>query len=111
MDVYRNEIKPEKHLGIYALFVSYFPKLVAGPIERSKHLLPQLRSFSNIKYDNLRSGLLLMLWGFFKRIVIADRIAVIVNTVYSNPSEYTGIETLTAVLLFSVQIFTYFLSL
>ena len=65
MDVYRNEIKLEKHLGIYALFVSYFPQLVAGPIERSKHLLPKLRSFSNIKYDNLRSGLLLMLWGVF----------------------------------------------
>src|SRR5690606_32069817 len=62
MDVYRNELKPEKHLGIYALFVSYFPQLVAGPIERSKQLLPQIHNFSQLKYENLRSGLILMLW-------------------------------------------------
>ena len=105
MDVYRNEIKPERHIGIYALFVSYFPQLVAGPIERSKHLLPQLRNLKNFEYDNLRAGLLLMLWGFFKKIVIADRVAILVNTVYNNPGDYTGIETVWAVLFFSVQIF------
>jgi D-alanyl-lipoteichoic acid acyltransferase DltB (MBOAT superfamily) len=105
MDVYRNEIKPERHLGIYALFVSYFPQLVAGPIERSKHLLPQLRSLKQFEYDNLRTGAILILWGFFKKVVIADRVAILVNTVYDNPSDYTGIETLWAVLLFSFQIF------
>lgn len=105
MDVYRGEIKPERHIGIYALFVSYFPQLVAGPIERSKHLLPQLRNFSQLKYENLRSGLLLILWGFFKKMAIADRIAILVNTVYDDPGKYTGIETSAAVLLFSFQIF------
>ena len=105
MDVYRNEIEPERHIGIYALFVSYFPQLVAGPIERSKHLLPQLRNLKNFDYDNLRSGLLLMLWGFFKKIVIADRVAILVNTVYDNPGDYTGIETFWAVFFFSIQIF------
>src|SRR5690554_3697814 len=105
MDVYRDEIKPERHLGIYALFVSFFPQLVAGPIERSKNLLPQLRNFSQLKYENLRSGLLLILWGFFKKVVIADRIAILVNTVYDDPGKYTGIETTAAVLLFSFQIF------
>ncbi len=105
MDVYRNEIEPERHIGIYALFVSYFPQLVAGPIERSKHLLPQLRDLKNFEYDNLRSGLLLILWGFFKKIVIADRVAILVNTVYNSPGDYTGIETFWAVLFFSIQIF------
>lgn len=105
MDVYRNEIKPERHIGIYALFVSYFPQLVAGPIERSKHLLPQLRSLRQFDYDNLRTGCILILWGFFKKIVIADRVAILINTVYDDPSKYTGIETFWAVLLFSIQIF------
>ncbi|WP_290574662.1 MBOAT family O-acyltransferase [Leeuwenhoekiella sp.] len=105
MDVYRKEIEPERNIGIYALFVSYFPQLVAGPIERSKHLLPQLHNFSQLNYENLRAGFLLMLWGFFKKIVIADRIAVLVNTVYDDPGKYTGIETFAAVLLFSFQIF------
>lgn len=105
VDVYRNEIKPERNLGIYALFVSFFPQLVAGPIERSTNLLPQVRSFSQLKYENLRSGLLLMMWGFFKKVVIADRIAVLVNTVYDDPGKYTGIETTAAVILFSFQIF------
>lgn len=105
MDVFRNEIKAERHLGIYALFVSYFPQLVAGPIERSKNLLPQLRDLRGLNYENLRSGGLLILWGFFKKLVIADKVSILVGTVYENPSSYNGIETFAAVILFSVQIY------
>ncbi|MEZ4809851.1 MAG: MBOAT family O-acyltransferase [Allomuricauda sp.] len=105
MDVYRNEIKAERHLGIYALFVSYFPQLVAGPIERSKNLLPQLRNLEGLCYANLRSGGLLVLWGFFKKLVIADKISILIGTVYENPAQYFGIEIFAAVILFSVQIY------
>lgn len=105
VDVYRREIKPEKSLGIYALFVSFFPQLVAGPIERSKHLLPQLKEFNQLNYKNLKSGGYLILWGFFKKIVIADNLSVVVNTIYSSPEEFTGIETTIGVIFFSIQIF------
>lgn len=105
VDVYRREIEPEKNLGIYALFVSFFPQLVAGPIERSKHLLPQLKILQQLSYTNLRSGGYLILWGLFKKMVIADNVSVLVNSLYNTPSEYTGIETTIGVLFFSVQIF------
>ncbi len=104
MDIYRDKLKPEKHFGIYALFVSFFPQLVAGPIERSSNLLPQFREIKKFDYERIKSGLLLMLWGFFQKVVIADRLAVLVNTVYNNPSEYEGVQFIVATIFFSFQI-------
>ena len=82
IDVYRGKIEPETHLGHFALFMAFFPKLVAGPIERAEHLLPQFRQAHTLEASRLFSGLRLMLWGMFKKVVIADRLAVYVNAVY-----------------------------
>ena len=105
MDVYRNEIHAEKSFIRYALFVSFFPQLVAGPIERSKNLLKQLAVPQKFSYDNFREGLLLMLWGFFLKIVLADRIAIFVDTVYGNYVDYSGVYLIVATMLFAVQIY------
>ena len=105
IDVYRGQKKAEKHLGIFALYVSFFPQLVAGPIERSTRLLPQLKKENSFDYLRFKNGLLLMLWGFFKKIVIADRLAVLVNTVYNNPIDYQGITLIIATIFFAFQIY------
>ena len=105
IDVYRGNKEPEKHFGIFALYVSYFPQLVAGPIERSTRLLPQFRKNNTINYLRIKNGILLMLWGFFKKIVIADRLAVLVNTVYNNPTDYQGIILIIATIFFAFQIY------
>lgn len=106
MDVYRNEIYAEKNFFRYALFVSFFPQLVAGPIERSKNLLKQLNERHTFSFDRVRSGFMLMIWGYFLKMVLADRIAVFVNTVYSNIYyEYTGWYLIVANILFAFQIY------
>lgn len=105
MDVYRGEIKATKNLPEYALFVSFFPQLVAGPIERSKNLLLQFREKHTFDVDRVRSGLLTMLWGLFMKIVIADNLSVIVTSVYENYLSYTGVEILLATALFAFQIY------
>lgn len=105
MDVYRDEIYAEKNFFRYALFVSFFPQLVAGPIERSKNLIKQLAVPQKINFDNVREGLLLMLWGFFLKIVLADRIAIFVDTVYGDYITYPGYYLLLATVLFAVQIY------
>ncbi len=105
IDVYRGKRDPEKHLGIFALYVAFFPQLVAGPIERSTRLIPQLAKKYNFDYDRVTNGLKLMLWGFFKKVVIADRIAVIVNQVYSNPNDAAGLPLLIGTYLFAFQIY------
>ncbi|PHV70332.1 membrane-bound O-acyltransferase family protein [Sporanaerobium hydrogeniformans] len=110
MDVYRGEIKAEKHFGKYALFVSFFPQLVAGPIEKSKALLGQFNEVHSFEYERAKRGLLLMLWGLFQKLVIADRVAIVVNTVYNNYMEYAGIPVIVATLLFAVQIYCDFSS-
>jgi D-alanyl-lipoteichoic acid acyltransferase DltB (MBOAT superfamily) len=110
MDVYRGDLKAEKHFGKYALFVSFFPQLVAGPIERSTNLLPQFNEKHYFDYDRVKRGLLLMLWGFFKKIVIADRLAILVNTVYNNPTNYQGIPLIIATIFFAFQIYCDFSS-
>lgn len=108
MDVYRGEIGPEKSLVKYALFVSFFPQLVAGPIERSSHLLGQMSEEHHFDYDRVKNGLLLMLWGFFEKLVIADRAAILVDTVYNNYAAYGSVELIAATLLFTMQIYTDF---
>ncbi len=105
MDVYRGEIYAEKNLAKYALFVSFFPQLVAGPIERSKNLLIQINERHNFDYDDAKNGLLLMMWGYFQKMVVADRIAIMVNTVYENYSSYYGFQIIIATVLFAIQIY------
>ena len=105
IDVYRGQKKPETHLGIFALYVAFFPQLVAGPIERSTQLLPQFYKQYEFDYQRVTDGLKLMAWGFFKKIVIADRLAVVVDTVYNNPTEHTGIPLIIATYFFAFQIY------
>ena len=105
MDVYRDELPAEKNFFRYALFVSFFPQLVAGPIERSKNLLHQLEKPASFSFERMRSGLLMMLWGFFQKLVIADRAAILVDTVYNSYQGYVGYPLLVATLLFAVQIY------
>ncbi|MBL1215748.1 MAG: MBOAT family protein [Ignavibacteriae bacterium] len=106
IDVYRGVKEPEKHLGKFALYVAFFPQLVAGPIERSTRLMPQLNLLNyKFEYDRVVDGLRLMLWGFFKKIVIADRLANYVNLVYNNPDDYFGLQILIATIFFAFQIF------
>lgn len=105
IEVYRGHQKAERHLGIFALYVMYYPQLVAGPIERPQNILPQLHTPHYFNYDRLISGLKKMLWGFFKKIVIADGLAYFVNLAYGNPENYQGISLFVAAVFFSFQIF------
>lgn len=108
IDVYRGILKPEKHFGKFALYVSFFPQLVAGPIERSTSLLPQINAPRPFSQQNLISGLKLVLWGFFKKLVIADRLGMFVSLVYENPGEYHGLPVVLATVLFAFQLYTDF---
>jgi len=110
MDVYRGDVPAEKNLFRYALFVSFFPQLVAGPIERSKNLLHQLKDNHSFDAIEVKKGLFLMLWGFFQKLVIADRVAICVNAVYNNQSEYGAIALIAATVLFALQIYCDFSS-
>jgi len=105
IDVYHSRLKPEKHLGVFALFVTFFPQLVAGPIERAGNLLEQLKVDHKFSYANVIAGLQLMAWGFFKKIVIADNLAIMVNNVYNNPTQYTGVSLILATVFFAFQIY------
>lgn len=108
VDVYRGHREPEKHLGKFALYVSFFPELAAGPIDRAGDLLPQFSQLHRVEYIRVVNGLKLIVWGMFKKVVIADRLAVFVNQVYSQPFEYRGISLAIATLFFSIQIYADF---
>lgn len=105
IDVYRGNVKPEEHFGYYALFVSFFPQLVAGPIERPENLLPQLRAGRRLTTQRLSDGGWLLLAGYFKKIVIADSLAPFVDRVYGTPETAVGPEILLASILFGIQIY------
>jgi len=105
IDVYRGNQAPEKHFGKFALFVSFFPQLVAGPIEKAKHLLPQLIHTKKFNYQNASSGFQRMLLGYFKKFVIADSAAIVVNHVYGNPGAFNGPALFIATVLFAFQIY------
>lgn len=105
IEVYRGNQEPEKSLGRFALYVSFFPQLVAGPIERPKNLLPQLKCQFDFDYDGIVAGLRLILWGMFKKVVIADRLAVVVNAVYLEPERYPGSILVLATIFFAFQIY------
>lgn len=113
IDVYQGRIKAEKNLIRYALFVSFFPQLVAGPIERSENLLKQIRSVESIKLWNARrvtSGAILMIWGLFMKMVIADRISILVDLVFDNYRMYGSTELIAAAVGFAIQIYCDFSS-
>ncbi len=110
IDVYQKKIKPELNLGKYALFVSFFPQLVAGPIERSTHLLPQFSQKFTFDYDRIKDGLIIIIWGLVKKVVIADRLAMFVNPVYDNPTAYSGLNLILATVFFAFQIYADFSS-
>ncbi|MDX2283442.1 MAG: MBOAT family O-acyltransferase [Bacteroidia bacterium] len=105
IDVYRGELKAERHAGMYFLFITFFPQLVAGPIERAGNLLGQLRKHVQFDYARFTSGIRQAAWGMFKKVVIADRLAPMVNEVYNAPEEYTGVSLALATFLFAYQIY------
>ncbi|MBQ7157287.1 MAG: MBOAT family protein [Bacteroidaceae bacterium] len=105
IDVYRKSIEPEKNLFTYALFVSFFPQLVAGPIERAKSLLPQFHQVHKFNSDESVEGLRLMVWGFFMKLCIAENVASYVDAVYNNLPNHTGTSVLLATFFFTFQIF------
>jgi D-alanyl-lipoteichoic acid acyltransferase DltB (MBOAT superfamily) len=105
IDVYYGRVRAEKNFITYALFVTFFPQLVAGPIERSGNLLPQFKVNYEFDYDRVTSGLRLAAWGMFKKVVIADRLAIYVNGVFENPAVYPGTSVALAVFFFAFQIY------
>ena len=109
-DVYRGEVEPETSFLRYALFVSFFPQLVAGPIERSRNMLPQFREVHHFDYQRFRSGLVQMLWGYIQKLVIADRLALLVDGVYANLAQQGTVSLLFAAVFFAVQLYCDFSS-
>ncbi len=105
IEVYKGKQKAERNFGIYSLYVMFYPQLVAGPIERPQNLLHQFREEHSVDYGRIVSGLQLMLWGFFKKIVIADRLAIMVNQIYDNPHIYSGFYLSAATIAFAFQIY------
>jgi len=105
IDVYRGDVKTERHLGYYALFVTFFPQLVAGPIERPGNLMPQLKEMRDPDLNDVSKGAKKMLEGFFKKIVVADLVAKIVDRVYNDPESATALGIVIATVLFAVQIY------
>ena len=105
IEVYRNKQKAEHNFGIFALYVMFYPQLVAGPIERPQNMLRQF--YKKYKFDLYRiaDGLKLMLWGMFKKVVIADRLAIFVNEVYNKPNDYQGLPVVIATIFFAFQIY------
>jgi alginate O-acetyltransferase complex protein AlgI len=105
IDIYRNQLKPTNDALSFFSFVAFFPQLVAGPIERASHLLPQFYVKHKFNYNNVKTGFLLIGFGLFKKMVIADRAAIVVNQVFNNPELYSGVEVVLATILFAFQIY------
>lgn len=105
IDVYRGKLPAERHFGYYALFVSFFPQLLAGPIGRADSLLPQYKRERPFVYENVTYGLKLMAWGYFKKLVIADVFAGVINKVYDNAASYVGLVFIVVTIMFAVEIY------
>lgn len=105
IEVYRGHQAAERHFGIYALYVMFYPQLVAGPIERPQNVLHQFYEKHNFDYQRVTDGLKRMAWGMFKKVVIADRLAVMVNHVYTHPTDFEGIPLILATVFFAFQIY------
>lgn len=105
IDVYRSNIKPTKNILAFLCFVSFFPQLVAGPLERAKSLLPQFLHKRNFNLEQSKEGLRQMAWGLFKKMVVADNLAIAVNAIYASPEDQGGLSLLYATCLFFFQIY------
>ena len=105
IDVYRGKISPEKHFGKFALYVAFFPQLVAGPIERAGRLLPQLKAKLKPHVPSIKKGLTYMAWGFFLKVVVADRLGIYVDVAHSDPEQHHGLPLFIAALFFGCQIY------
>jgi len=105
VDVYRKQLKASDNYIEFMAFISFFPQLIAGPIERATHLLKQMQTERRFDYNYAVSGLRLMLYGFFKKVVIADNLSKFVDQVYGQPNDYTGVTPIIATLFFAVQIY------
>ncbi len=108
IDVYRGKIQPDQNLGKFALFVSFFPQMVQGPISRYDELANQLFSPKKFDLPRIQNALQLFFWGLFKKLVIADRVAILVNTIFDNQQEYKGLVLLLGSLMYCIQIYTDF---
>ena len=105
IEVYRGGQKAERNFIVYALYVMFYPQLVAGPIERPQHILPQLKEFREYNFDNVKEGIARMLWGFFKKVVIADRLAQVVNHTFGHVAETSSIGLAIGAIFYSFQIY------
>ena len=105
IDIYYRRISVERNFVDYSLFVSFFPLLVAGPIERAHHLLPQMKKERTFRYENMVAGLRLILWGLFKKVAIADQCANWVNPIFENPQDHHSLTLVWGAILFSFQIY------
>lgn len=108
VDVYRTKIKAEQNPVTFAAFVTFFPNIISGPIERADHLIPQLSQPLKFDVTRIVKGLRLILWGAFKKVVVADRLAIYVNQVYDNPQQYRGIVLIIATFFLAFQIYADF---
>jgi alginate O-acetyltransferase complex protein AlgI len=108
IEIKRGNHKAERHLGHYATFIFFFPKIVAGPVERAHRFLPQLKKLQPLKYENVTSGLQLALWGLFKKIVIADRLSIYISAVFNNHEHHSGITLFVAALFYIFQMYADF---
>jgi D-alanyl-lipoteichoic acid acyltransferase DltB (MBOAT superfamily) len=105
IEVYRGNYKAEHHFGIYALYVMFYPQLVAGPIERPGNLIHQFYEKHTFDDQRVIDGLKLMVWGFFKKVVIADKVAIVVEQVYQDPTQFTGFPLIAGALFFGIQVY------
>jgi alginate O-acetyltransferase complex protein AlgI len=108
IDVYRGHVEPVRRLDTFALYVCFFPQLVAGPIERAAHLVPQIRNPRRITFAHLQEGLFLAVWGFFKKVVVADNLARVVDPVFARESGVGGMDVVVATLAFTFQLYADF---
>jgi D-alanyl-lipoteichoic acid acyltransferase DltB (MBOAT superfamily) len=108
IEVKRKTIQPEKHFGYFSLFLCFFPKIAQGPIERPQQLIPQLHQSHPFNYTMVVEGLRLMLWGYFKKLVVADRLAIYVNAIYNNNENHNGTSLIVATIFFAFQIYADF---
>lgn len=105
IEVYRGNQKAERNFGLYALYVMFYPQLVAGPIERPQNVLPQFHQYFKYDFENVKAGLMQMAFGFFKKLVIADRLAMVVGATYDHPEQHNGLTLLVATFFFTFQIY------
>jgi len=105
IDIYKDRIKPERNIIDYSVFVSFFPLLVAGPIERATHLLPQIKTRRSFDYSHVVDGMRQILWGLFKKVVIADQCAIYANMIFDNPDAYSGSTLVLGAVFFAFQIY------